>query len=149
MILGTAGSGVTTVTRTFIWECYYDDPTIEGPPVYNHFSHLVNHTDHQVDSYRKRISIDNEQVILEVLDLGSYTHDETGSALRKLYMKDSEGFMLVYSITSRESVRELPAIRSEILDSRNGSAVPFVLVANKSDLEEQRVVSHQGMFVRE
>ena len=63
-------------------------------------------------------------------------------------MRDREGFILVYDITSRSSVDDLTDLYSQILrnklmppDSRG--AFPLVLVGNKLDLAMERKVSHQ------
>lgn len=58
-------------------------------------------------------------------------------------MKSGQGFLLVFSITSSSSLRELAEIRDQLVRIKNDSKVPLVLVGNKADLEENRVVSHQ------
>ncbi len=55
-------------------------------------------------------------------------------------MKNGEAFALVYSIISRGTFDELPDIREQILRVKDRDYVPMVLVANKSDLAEQRQV---------
>ncbi len=55
-------------------------------------------------------------------------------------MKNGEAFALVYSIISRATFDELPDIREQILRVKDRDYVPMVLVANKSDLAEQRQV---------
>jgi GTPase SAR1 family protein len=51
------------------------------------------------------------------------------------------GYLLVYSINSRESFELLDTIRSKILNHTGLDWVPLVLVGNKSDLLHQRQVS--------
>lgn len=60
--------------------------------------------------------------------------------MRELYMKNGEGFVLVYSITSQRSLEDLDPIRQGIIRHKNSSNVPMVLVGNKCDLEKKREV---------
>lgn len=55
--------------------------------------------------------------------------------MRELYMKNGEGFILVYSITSQRSLEDLDPIRQGIIRHKNNSNVPMVLVGNKCDLD--------------
>jgi GTPase KRas protein len=54
------------------------------------------------------------------------------------------GFLLIYSITSRESFEEVLTFYQEILQSKNGGSFPVVLIANKSDMEHERQVGTNG-----
>ena len=54
----------------------------------------------RVDSYRKQCVIDDEVALLDVLDAVGL---EEYSAMREQYVRTGEGFLLVYSITSRQS----------------------------------------------
>lgn len=59
----------------------------------------------------------------------------------ELYMKSGQGFLLVFSITSSSSLRELAELREQLVRIKDDERVPLVLVGNKSDLEDHRVVS--------
>ncbi len=61
-------------------------------------------------------------------------------------MKNGQGFVLVYSITSQATFNDLVDIKDQIMRVKDiGSDIPLVLVGNKSDLEDERVVGkHQG-----
>ena len=65
---------------------------------------------------------------------------------RELYMKTGQGFLLVFSITSQSSLHELSELREQIIRIKDDENVPIVIVGNKSDLEEDRVVSRQRAF---
>ncbi|KAL9081798.1 MAG: hypothetical protein Q9159_007028 [Coniocarpon cinnabarinum] len=65
---------------------------------------------------------------------------------RELYMKSGQGFLLVFSITSQSSLRELTELREQLVRIKDDEKVPLVLVGNKSDLEESRTVSRSRAF---
>jgi Ras-related protein Rap-1A len=60
--------------------------------------------------------------------------------MRDLYMKNGQGFVLVYSITSQATFNDLADLREQILRVKDQDDVPMVLVGNKCDLEDERVV---------
>ncbi|KAI1964071.1 Ras- protein rsr1 [Ophidiomyces ophidiicola] len=64
----------------------------------------------------------------------------------ELYMKQGEGFLLVFSITSMSSLNELAELREQIIRIKDDQNVPIVIVGNKSDLEEDRAVSRSKAF---
>ena len=61
--------------------------------------------------------------------------------MRDLYMKDGQGFVLVYSIVAKSTFTDLNDIRDQIVRVKDTDDFPSILVGNKCDLEEQRVVS--------
>ena len=61
-------------------------------------------------------------------------------------MREAQGFLLVFSITSMSSLQELAELREQIVHVKNDPNVPIVLVGNKSDLEEDRMVSRSRAF---
>ena len=61
--------------------------------------------------------------------------------MRDQYMRTGDGFILVYSITSRNSFDCIPGLRDQILRATDSSEVPMVLIGNKSDLEPDREVT--------
>ena len=94
------------------------------------------------DSYRKQCVIDNEVAILDVLDTAG---QEEYRAMREQYMRHGEGFVLVYSITSRASFETIREFHQEIGRVKDSDDVPVVLVGNKCDLEfERQVAMHEG-----
>ncbi|KIJ56185.1 hypothetical protein M422DRAFT_239391 [Sphaerobolus stellatus SS14] len=90
------------------------------------------------DSYRQRCIVDDEVADLDILDTAG---QEDYKSMRELYIRDREGFILVYSITSRDSVGEVIQLYDEIRRIKEQQYVPILLVGNKSDLEFQRQVS--------
>ncbi|KAI9294995.1 ras-like protein 1 [Neoconidiobolus thromboides FSU 785] len=123
VVVGGGGVGKSALTIQFIQSHFVDeyDPTIE-------------------DSYRKQCVIDDEVALLDVLDTAG---QEEYSAMREQYMRNGEGFLLIYSITSRESYDEISTFHDQILRVKDRDTFPMVVVANKCDLEPERQVSTQ------
>ena len=94
-----------------------------------------------LDSYRKQCVIDEEVALLDVLDTAG---QEEYSAMREQYMRTGEGFLLVYSITSRQSFEEIMTFQQQILRVKDKDYFPIIVVGNKCDLEGERQVSKQG-----
>ncbi|QLL32962.1 hypothetical protein HG536_0D04840 [Torulaspora globosa] len=121
VVLGAGGVGKSCLTVQFVQGVYLDtyDPTIE-------------------DSYRKTIEIDNKMISLEILDTAGVAQF---TAMRELYIKSGMGFLLVYSVTDRQSLQELMDLREQVLRIKDMDRVPMVLVGNKADLTEERAIS--------
>lgn len=136
------GVGKSALTIQLIQSHFVDeyDPTIEGAlsPLYTTSSNGF------VDSYRKQCVIDDEVALLDVLDTAG---QEEYSAMREQYMRTGEGFLLVYSITSRSSFEEISTFQQQILRVKDRDSYPIIIVANKADLEHERHVSSQGTFL--
>ena len=64
--------------------------------------------------------------------------------MREHYMLDGEGFLLVYSVTERDSFNLIATFHEQILRVKDTETVPIVLVGNKSDLEHGRTVDMFG-----
>jgi len=120
VVVGGGGVGKSALTIQFIQSHFVDeyDPTIE-------------------DSYRKQCVIDDEVALLDVLDTAG---QEEYGAMREQYMRTGEGFLLVYSITSRNSFEEISTFHQQILRVKDKDSFPVIVVANKCDLEFERQV---------
>ncbi|KAJ5503060.1 hypothetical protein N7463_005934 [Penicillium fimorum] len=146
VVLGDGGVGKTALTIQLCLNHFVEtyDPTIE-------------------DSYRKQVVIDQQSCMLEVLDTAG---QEEYTALRDQWIRDGEGFVLVYSITSRASFSRITKFYNQIkmvkessssgspsgpsylnspMSTSSGPAmpVPVMLVGNKSDKAVERAVSAQ------
>ncbi|RKP06782.1 ras protein [Thamnocephalis sphaerospora] len=123
VVVGGGGVGKSALTIQFIQSHFVDeyDPTIE-------------------DSYRKQCVIDDEVALLDVLDTAG---QEEYSAMREQYMRSGEGFLLVYSITARNSYEEITTFHQQILRVKDKDHFPMIVVGNKCDLEAERQVSTQ------
>ncbi|KAF9152100.1 Ras- protein Rap-1b, partial [Mortierella sp. AD011] len=95
VVLGSGGVGKSALTVQFVQSVFVDryDPTIE-------------------DSYRKQVEVDNQQCMLEILDTAG---TEQFTAMRDLYMKNGQGFILVFSIILASTFEELGELHRQIL----------------------------------
>ena len=66
--------------------------------------------------------------------------------MRELYMKQGDGFLLVFSIANLNSFYELAELREQIIRIKDDDDIPMVVVGNKCDMEEDRVVSRGRAF---
>ncbi|XDA74596.1 hypothetical protein R6Z07F_004818 [Ovis aries] len=123
VVLGSGGVGKSALTVQFVQGIFVEkyDPTIE-------------------DSYRKQVEVDAQQCMLEILDTAG---TEQFTAMRDLYMKNGQGFALVYSITAQSTFNDLQDLREQILRVKDTDDVPMILVGNKCDLEDERVVGKE------
>ena len=90
------------------------------------------------DSYRKQSTVDKEEILFDILDTAG---QEEYSAMRDRYIHGGQGFLCVYSITSRQSLDEIITMREQILRVKDLDKVPMILIGNKSDLTEERRIS--------
>ena len=89
------------------------------------------------DSYQKQCVIDDKVAKLDVLDTAG---QEEFSAMREQYMRSGEGFLLVFSLSDRRSFEEAARFHKDILRSKDRDEFPVMLVGNKADLQNQRMV---------
>jgi len=59
--------------------------------------------------------------------------------MREQYMRNGEGFMLVFDVTSRTSFEELRDIHARLLRVNDAAHMPVVVVGNKTDLPNRQV----------
>ncbi|EDR08652.1 uncharacterized protein LACBIDRAFT_297047 [Laccaria bicolor S238N-H82] len=65
---------------------------------------------------------------------------EEYGAFREYFIRTGEGFLLVYSITSRNSFEEIRTFHKQILRVKDQDSFPVIVIANKFDLEYERQV---------
>ncbi|KAK6311109.1 hypothetical protein J4Q44_G00191640 [Coregonus suidteri] len=121
VVLGSGGVGKSALTVQFVTGSFIEkyDPTIE-------------------DFYRKEIEVDSSPSVLEILDTAG---TEQFASMRDLYIKNGQGFILVYSLVNQQSFQDIKALRDQIIRVKRYERVPMVLVGNKVDLEGEREVS--------
>jgi GTPase KRas protein len=107
-------------------------------------SHFTDEYDPTIeDNYRKMCVIDGEVALLDVFDTAG---QEEYSAMREQYMRSSHGFVLVYSITSRQSFEEISTFQQQILRTKDKDYFPMIVVGNHCDRGGERQVSYQEGF---
>lgn len=74
------------------------------------------------------------------LDIQDTSGSHEFPAMRELAIANADAFILVYDVTNDTSFDEVSRLREEIVDVRNDDGVPIVVVGNKIDLEEQRLL---------
>lgn len=126
-VLGEGGVGKTSLTIQMSHQHFVEeyDPTLE-------------------DSYRRQCVVDDEACLLEILDTAG---QEEFTALREQWIRDSELFLIVYSVTYRPSFEAVQKVFEQVMTTKEKYAVPggfdatlIVLVGNKSDLDHKRTV---------
>ncbi|NXN17912.1 RAP2C protein, partial [Indicator maculatus] len=67
------------------------------------------------------------------------------ASMRDLYIKNGQGFILVYSLVNQQSFQDIKPMRDQIVRVKRYEKVPLILVGNKVDLESEReVLSAEG-----
>jgi len=129
-VLGSGGVGKSALTIRLItgeYEANYD-PTIE-------------------DSYRKQTTVDGEPALMDILDTAG---QEEYAALQDQWIREGDGFILVYAINNSISFEEVDATRQKIFrildEDPDKALVPIVLAGNKCDLpdDDREVTLEQG-----
>jgi len=120
MLVGLGGVGKSAMVIQFVTNHFVEeyDPTIE-------------------DSYRKVVEVDGKSIPLEIYDTAGR---EEYSVMREQFMGIVSGFLLVYSITNRESFEELSHLYEQIKRVKDTNDPIVVLCGNKSDLTSIRQV---------
>jgi Ras-related protein Ral-A len=122
IMVGSGGVGKSALTLQFMYEEFVEEyePT-------------------KADSYRKRVVLDGEDCSIDILDTAG---QEDYSAIRDNYYRSGEGFICAFSITDAESFDATTEFREQILRVKNNdTSVPIVLVGNKCDMDDERVIS--------
>eukprot|EP00026_Physarum_polycephalum_P018912 Phypoly_transcript_20696.p1 GENE.Phypoly_transcript_20696~~Phypoly_transcript_20696.p1 ORF type:complete len:120 (+),score=25.25 Phypoly_transcript_20696:54-413(+) len=61
--------------------------------------------------------------------------------MRDQYLRNGQGFLIVYDMTNRSSFEEASLFRDQIVRAKDNDNVPLVLIANKADLADRRTVT--------
>lgn len=81
-----------------------------------------------------------EYYLLDILDTAG---QEEYSAIRDQYMRYGQGFIIIYSIDSIESFKDIELYINQIQKIKNIENIPIIVVGNKCDKEDQRFVSRE------
>uniref|UniRef100_A0A0A9XSA8 small monomeric GTPase n=1 Tax=Lygus hesperus TaxID=30085 RepID=A0A0A9XSA8_LYGHE len=126
IILGDGGVGKSCLMNRFV-NNHFDD----------HSFHTIG-----VEFLNKEMKIKNEMYTLQIWDTAG---QERFKSLRTPFYRGSDICMLTYAVDDKTSFQSLGMWKNEFIyysDIKDGSAFPFVVVANKVDIsEEKRQVS--------
>ncbi|MEE6459688.1 hypothetical protein FKM82_000699 [Ascaphus truei] len=119
VVFGAGGVGKSSLVLRFVKGTFRESyiPTIE-------------------DTYRQVISCDKSICTLQITDT---TGSHQFPAMQRLSISKGHAFILVYSVTSRQSLEELKPIYEQICQIKGDvESIPIMLVGNKSDENQNR-----------
>jgi len=92
------------------------------------------------DVYIKQLAVDEKLCRVEVIDTAG---QQEYSALQDQWVREGQGFILVYSVTSRSSFSRLEDFHQTMLRIKRTTPV-FIVVGNKSDQTSREVSQEEG-----
>merc|ERR1712137_1023447 len=122
VVLGGAGVGKSAISIQFVNGMFVEkyDPTIE-------------------ESYRKTMDVGSTTHQLEILDTAG---TDQFSAMRDIYIQKGDGFVMVYSVSSAQSIERVEELFKQIGRLNEDKAYYMVLAGNKCDLpKDSHVIS--------
>ena len=122
IVLGEMGAGKSSICTRYVQGLFMEfyDPTIEN-------------------IYRKIFDLDGKTYSLEIIDTAGSNYFEV---LRDMHTKKGDGFILVFSLISFATFNNVSELYEKIQLIREDK-VPMILVGNKFDLEDMRVISYR------
>jgi len=124
VIIGDHEVGKTSLVRRF---------------VENRFSHDyratigLNILSHSIEFF-------GNEIIYSLWDVGAQVYFKR---FRQTYYLGTQAAFIVFDLTNRESYENVKQWYAELEDFIGGRDIPFIIIGNKSDLKEQRVVEYQ------
>lgn len=129
VVFGAGGVGKSSLVLRFVRGTFRESyiPTIE-------------------DTYRQVISCNKQVCTLQITDT---TGSHQFPAMQRLSISKGHAFILVYSITSRQSLEELKPIIEEIHEIKGSDieGIPIMLVGNKCDELCREVSTSDGATI--
>ncbi|KAF9558471.1 P-loop containing nucleoside triphosphate hydrolase protein [Agrocybe pediades] len=120
-LIGDSGVGKTSLATKFALNFF----PLKHEPTYE-------------DVYRVQKVLDVKTTFMEIIDTGcSVGH----TALSEYCVRESHAFIIVYSVTSRESFNHVAQYRESITRAVGGTHAMITIVGNKRDLDTEREVS--------
>ncbi|MBD3337603.1 MAG: GTP-binding protein [Candidatus Lokiarchaeota archaeon] len=122
IIIGDHEVGKTSIIRRFVEKKFYADyRTTIG----------LNIISHSFRAFENDFSI-------SLWDIGA---QEYFKRYRKTYYKGAQAAFIVFDLTNKQSFDNIHNWYNELMEFSENRELPIVLVGNKSDLEEQRVIA--------
>eukprot|EP00730_Choanoeca_flexa_P016418 TRINITY_DN7745_c0_g1_i3.p1 TRINITY_DN7745_c0_g1~~TRINITY_DN7745_c0_g1_i3.p1 ORF type:complete len:178 (+),score=39.58 TRINITY_DN7745_c0_g1_i3:261-794(+) len=126
-LLGSGSVGKSALAIQFTEDRFVEsyDPTVE-------------------DCYRKEITHNDSKIMLEIIDTAG---TEQFTSLVELYIKNCQGFVLVYDVTKKSTLEDLEPIKEMVWKIKKGTAKkppPLLLIGNKTDMNGREVLMAVG-----
>ena len=125
VIIGDMAVGKTSIIRRFVENKFLKDyrATIG-----------LNVTTHKIDLYEN-------EVVFSLFDVGS---QESFKRFRKTYYQGAQAAFIVFDLTNRKSFINVENWYNELKQFINKRHIPIVVVGNKSDLAQERIISYEN-----
>jgi small GTP-binding protein len=121
-VLGKGNVGKSSLTYKFI---NYNTPKIHDPTI--------------EDKYKTVVEINGNTCEIDILDTAG--QDDYQNLLDS-WINFADGFLLVMAINDKESISRVEKLKERIVKIKKTN-VPIVIVGNKSDLVEERIISQE------
>lgn len=82
----------------------------------------------------------NNDIKFSIWDIGAQSFFKR---FRRSYYTGAQAAFIVYDVTNRESFEHIPVWYAELKDFLHISDIPIIIVGNKTDLSDQRVIDYQ------
>jgi len=114
--MGAGGVGKTSMVKQFVESAFDEmyEPTIE-------------------EVHRKSIEYRGSTVVVEIVDTAGM---EQFNQMRDVYIRNCDGFILVFSLVDPTTFEDIKSIREQIVTNKLTEQIPIVLVGNKRDLAD-------------
>ena len=122
-LLGDNGVGKTSLITRFVANHFIDeyDPGMD-------------------DSWKKVMEVGGKTVVVEIIDV---IHEEELKSLIQGWVRDSDIFLVLYSIRRFETFKSVPENLEFVYQIKERGDLPIIVVGLKSDLEIEREVSRK------
>jgi small GTP-binding protein len=106
--------------------------------IYNRFNEGYDAT--VDDTHRTSVGIKGMQMELYVQDITGDRRLHMRSDLYKEAISSGDAFVLVYSVDSKASFKEVESLRKQIIEQKDIKDVPIIVIGNKADVEKREVL---------
>ena len=124
IIIGDHQVGKTSIVRRFIGQKFLVDYRATMG---------LNIVSHSFEAFGNKISLD-------LWDIGA---QEFFKRYRKIYYRGAQAAFIVFDLTNRTSFENVKTWHDELREFTENTDMPIVLIGNKNDLINERVVTHE------
>ncbi|XP_035694266.1 ras-like protein family member 10B [Branchiostoma floridae] len=140
-VMGAPGVGKTSIVQRFVRNSYTDDYSAS-------VKRKVYHTAVVVNDQLYELTILDIPGVLPHLRANSLHDWQDFHDFQVLGSRNERAFILVYDISCRDSFEYIKLLREQIIETRRtalSQEVPVVIVGNKRDLADHRVVPRRDV----